>query len=1097
MKDNTHNDLDELLKRMMIESDDGDAAAEAFWEAQEESVLQGEPTVVPTPEKEAAMVAKLQAAFPASSTRGGFKKIAGIASVMLLICMIGWLGYNYWPAGDASSQGSVAVSPIAEPDEITKTPIAEQNNAGTNAADQSVEGNNGSLAANDNAETYTPTPPAEGSLTAANISKNEKPATTTDLPPDLVEDEATFMQQLNESLATYNKALPAERVYVHTDKSIYRPNETLWFSAYLLNEDDLQASTQSDILTAVLINPKGKVVDAINLITKDGKSTGDFTFKESFSTGTYSIKAFTHWQRNDQRNLIFSKDVLLQPATPPQVLLSIDHPQSSYLPGDMVEAQIDLASLDGEVLSKKAFTYSLKIDKEVTSESKATTDRKGRAVVKFRLPEDISNEKVLLNVMVQQGDNMESFFRKLPIAVDSIQFEMYPEGGDLLAGLIGRVGFQALDMNGHPIDVAGKVKDQKGKVVAEFESLHDGMGVFAITPHIGEQYSVEITQPVISNNEFPFPAVSTSGIMMNVFPKHKQLLLAIGAREAQDVSVNLLIRGEIYYQTTLQLDAGSNLLTISTDKFPIGVAQITLFDQNGVEQAERLTFVNKHKQLQVSVSTAQQAFGPSDKVEMTVAVHDEDGLPVAANLSLSVVDERFVDYRQNQSGNILSKLLLEADISGSVHDPAFYFSENEAKANDALDVLLMTRGWRRFTWKEVLHSPTPTPQYEAKKAVVAGLVKSSNGLYGLQNVKITALEQRKTLYSQENGQFSINDLELIVPQTLRFEYHGEVLERTITDYNQHLEIIMPGIGYDYNVSANTTGIEGTVVDQRSGKPIPIARVSVDGMDMDVSTDINGRFLLPLSPGKHTLNIHCSGFESTQLQASIAPDSTMQITVRLEENLDNVSLRTQQSPISPITVDIANAGDEARLFPVPEKEEEPKQSPPVFYYDHDEPYSPYYQIDWVRQAFEGYEKVDKNEQQPITVKQYPEEQPFNAENYQATYDEYGRANMNYDLSTQAKNVPKYYRGREFPKVVYTEDTDQQVGPYQATTYWDGNIQTGEDGTATIEYIHNGGIGNYNIVVEGVSANGRVGRQETHYDTQSSEIPAAHPFSLPKK
>ena len=81
---------------------------------------------------------------------------------------------------------------------------------------------------------------------------------------------------------------------------------------------------------------------------------------------------------------------------------------------------------------------------------------------------------------------------------------------------------------------------------------------------------------------------------------------------------------------------------------------------------------------------------------MNIRVTDENGLPVQGNFSLSVVDDNLLSFADDKQGNILSKILLEPELKEKVEEPNFYFDKKEAKADKALDLLLLTSGWRKY-----------------------------------------------------------------------------------------------------------------------------------------------------------------------------------------------------------------------------------------------------------------------------------------------------------------------------------------------------------------------------------------------------------------
>ena len=69
---------------------------------------------------------------------------------------------------------------------------------------------------------------------------------------------------------------------------------------------------------------------------------------------------------------------------------------------------------------------------------------------------------------------------------------MYPEGGDLIAGLPCRVYIEALTPAKKPADLKGIIVDSKGNEIAAFRTEHEGRGRFELPPAKGEPYTLTI-----------------------------------------------------------------------------------------------------------------------------------------------------------------------------------------------------------------------------------------------------------------------------------------------------------------------------------------------------------------------------------------------------------------------------------------------------------------------------------------------------------------------------------------------------------------------------------------------------------------------------
>jgi hypothetical protein len=333
---------------------------------------------------------------------------------------------------------------------------------------------------------------------------------------------------------------------------------------------------------------------------------------------------------------------------------------------------------------------------------------------------------------------------------------LYPEGGDLVNGLESTVAFRALNEFGKPADVEGVVVNEKGTIINSFGSFHMGMGAFKITPSASEKYSVKITKPEGISEIFKLPAALNRGYVMSIDNSlTSEITAKVMTTENEELSLIAQVRGKMYYSTVINTKKGMNKIVFPTTNFPMGVSQITLFDSKGIPRCERLTFVNKDKKLNITVATDKEKYLPREKVKMTVCVKDNRGIPMPANLSMSVVNDQLISFTDDKSGNILSELLLQQDIKEKIEEPSFYFNSNESKSNIALDYLLMTAGWRRFTWEKVMNDNLPTVSYQGERAIIAGTVMDASTGKPITSAKIK-INNGAEYQTDENGKFIFN-----------------------------------------------------------------------------------------------------------------------------------------------------------------------------------------------------------------------------------------------------------------------------------------------------------------------------------------------------
>lgn len=581
-----------------------------------------------------------------------------------------------------------------------------------------------------------------------------------------------FIRSIKSKLTAYHEQLPEDRIYVQFDKPFYEPGDNIWFSTFVRDGRTLKASQKSDIVHIEFLNPKGTIEKTINIIAKNGVAAGDFALDADALGGIYKVRAYTNWMKNEGANNVFEKELQVQDIVLPNLKMKLDFEKKAFGAGDEVVAKLELNTNENKPLANYQIKFVANLNGKQIIAKADITDEEGIKYLKFNLPNDLKTNDGLLNVMIDYNGLTESISRSIPILLNKIQFTLFPEGGDLVTGLESNIAFRALNEFDKPADVEGIVVNEKGTEVASLSSFHMGMGSFKFTPQPNEKYSVKITKPIGIDQTFTLPQALSRGYVLHIDnSKSNELTATVNSSETEELSLIAQVRGKIYYSTEINAKKGINNIVFPTSNFPIGVSQITLFDSKGIARAERLAFVNKDKQLSISVETDKDKYLPREKVKMTVTVKDERGMPMPANLSLSVVNDQLISFADDKSGNILSQLLLQADIKEKVEEPAFYFSSKETKSDKALDYLMMTAGWRRFTWEKLMNENIPAVAYQGERAIIAGTVLDASTGKPVTNAKIK-VNNAGEYETDENGKFIFNKIDLSSPVTLAYSASG-------------------------------------------------------------------------------------------------------------------------------------------------------------------------------------------------------------------------------------------------------------------------------------------------------------------------------------
>ena len=300
--------------------------------------------------------------------------------------------------------------------------------------------------------------------------------------------------------------------------------------------------------------------------------------------------------------------------------------------------------------------------------------------------------------VVERVNQMEGI-KELAFKQDSIQratskhrFDLFPEGGDLIDGVTSAVAFKASYGGGFPEEVSGKVLED-GQEIADIFCIHDGMGRFLVTPCLGKSY-----QAVLDDGRIiPFPEIKRNGLSLRVIrnnPNGVDILVSAPDSIPREFSILARLHG-IPCSGAQGTVKGRQAVRLPNDLFPLqGIVELTLMDGNGSPVAERLVYVNPEQRLNITATTDKERYALRDTGKVHVRVTDAAGNPVRAELAVSIFDKTYLYLPGHE--DILSHAYLSEQIRGDIFNPTYYFDERNGDRLQALDLLLMTQGWRRY-----------------------------------------------------------------------------------------------------------------------------------------------------------------------------------------------------------------------------------------------------------------------------------------------------------------------------------------------------------------------------------------------------------------
>jgi len=396
------------------------------------------------------------------------------------------------------------------------------------------------------------------------------------------------------------------------------------------------------------------------------------------------------------------------------------------------------------------------------------------------LPQSDYRIRAYTQYMYNQGEN--SFFSKQVLIGDpkilkeknqtdlqlvnptekDFDVTFYPEGGNLVVGQPSDVAFKALDATGAALNITGEVTDSQGNTVAEFKTIHNGMGEFFVRFQPGEHY-----QAVCHNGEhtlrFDLPEAQSNAVALKTVIRDNKLQIAINKSESTSLpELYLLIhsRGGVIYAKPW--DSEKNYILFDTSIFPSGVNHILLLTKDLQIISERLVFLLNNDQGIASFQTQKNTYRKREQVQSEIQLTDERQQPLKGNFSIAVTNDK--EVITDSTSSILSGILLTSELRGHIDNPEYYFQKGNKEAGRAADLLMKTHGWTRYAIPDVLLDKLSYPKipFETSQKIT-GTIKSGLLSRPAKNFQVSLLSMKHGFFdmaeTDENGRYVFKNFE--------------------------------------------------------------------------------------------------------------------------------------------------------------------------------------------------------------------------------------------------------------------------------------------------------------------------------------------------
>ncbi|MBN9118816.1 MAG: alpha-2-macroglobulin [Planctomycetes bacterium] len=617
-------------------------------------------------------------------------------------------------------------------------------------------------------------------------------------------------------------ARPVYVTHLATDKPLYKPGETIRFRSLTLDRASLQPPAHDQHLRFRLRDPGDAVVPldegngrllhnmqpvmGLDKRPLRGIGVGEYALPTEAAGGEYKLDLYEVESGTGREILLETRKFIVNRYVPDTFEKKLEFDGKSYGAGDTVQARIEVSrTAGGPMKDAKANVVATVDGREFYKQTGATftivpAERgatKAVLDVRFKLPADIFEKaakdvppSATLSLNIQDGSDAEPIVRPIPLVTKSLKVEFFPEGGDIIDGVPGRVyfmvktpggprdlspvkpGFTAAPSN-KPADLKGYITDGTNKLGdvatltdAENPGVNRGHGIFPLKPEPGKQYFLKITSPAgitePTPSGFPIPAAKPDGVAITALDAVTEKAAAIRVRlqvgqGTKTLHVGAYARGRLVAHQKLDVTAGTPIdVALKGDDSAGGVTRVTVFEEPKaaagegraalVPRAERLIFRKPDQQLILNANPDKARYTPAGRVRLELSAFNEKEQPAPAVLMVGVVNRSVITMADNKTDRLMPTHFL---LSGEVKHPAElehadFLLTDHPKAGVALDLLLGTQGWRRFA-EQNPERINPADRPDVDKMLVAHGQRTSApfALYKLEEQRVSAEFQPK------------------------------------------------------------------------------------------------------------------------------------------------------------------------------------------------------------------------------------------------------------------------------------------------------------------------------------------------------------------
>lgn len=355
----------------------------------------------------------------------------------------------------------------------------------------------------------------------------------------------------------------------------------------------------------------------------------------------------------------------------------------------------------------------------------------------------------------------------------------HPEAGVFLDGVNTKVSVRLQSKGLTPATWSGYIVDaaKPTEKISPFRGFDRNVGLATMIPQKGKKYQLIVEDNKGKKQTIDLPAVAEKGVSLQVNSTTESIYYSLKFVNMPDNIIGHKVIGTInnalVYKAGINKASAEVSSSIPADKLINGVLRLSVFDAQENLVAERLCFIQPEL-----LNVGRPSFPPLYLSKAARGLNAFDIAPDSNYLNYSILVRDGSVPDDLEDDNLLSTLWLTGDLTQKIYAPARYLSI--VGDIEALDALLISETWKRFSWKDILQGKFPEVKYMPQpyisykgKVTTAGGRTAANSSVNLIFYFPDSTNQIQQVETDANGEFVLNNLVFDEPFKVYYQLNSE------------------------------------------------------------------------------------------------------------------------------------------------------------------------------------------------------------------------------------------------------------------------------------------------------------------------------------